>query len=90
MKNVKKLIAVILTMLMIFTAVSILSNCVASEPETVEETHTLIFEKNVGNIDLGIDGFAITEMYGQIINWLRVLVDNIINYIERMVHIKNF
>ena len=89
MKNVKKLIAVILTMLMLFSAVSILSNCEVAEPET-EETHTLIFENNIENIDLGIDGFAITEMYGKIINWLRVLVDNILNYIERIVHVKNF
>lgn len=89
MKNVKKLIAVLLTVLMLFTAVSLLSNC-ASEPEVPEETHTLIFEGNIENIDLGIDGFGITQMYGKIIQWLKTIVDNILNFIIENIHIENF
>lgn len=89
MKNIKKLIAIILVAMLLFTSVVVLCNCAAEEPAE-EVTHTLIFETGLGDIDLGIDGFAITEMYGRIINWLRVLVDNILHFIETMIHIENF
>ena len=87
MKLTKKVIAIIMAVMMMLPFVGLF--CFAADETTtaVEEPTTSLLdniEDKLENTELGIDGFAATEMFGKIISWFMNLVDNIRAFIENL------
>lgn len=95
----KKLLAIVMTLMLLLpiaslsfaqgelpeetTAAEVTTD--AEETTAEESTSPLdgILDK-IENTDLGIDGFAATEMFGKIIAWLQKLVENIRAFVDNL------